>query len=174
MSCKRFWHFQNIECVQVVHWCAQSNANAILAFLLFGKMTFCWTQMLKKTFYDFLFKWITSAKIENWKACEGLKTSFQISPTQWFYVTKQNAYKKTLKYLKKILAQTWNLQQWQRTFFDTLSTWRFQQLENLSSTPQTSILKLSTTQRTFFHTIFQTSMLKFSTIWRTFFHTFST
>ncbi len=37
-----------------------------------------------------------------------MKTSFQISPIQSLYVTKQTLNKKTLEHLKYFLAQTWN------------------------------------------------------------------
>ncbi len=57
-----------------------------------------------------------------------------------------------------------------RTMFDTLETWGFQQLEDLSCTH----LKLSTNRRTHLHTLSQISKLKFSTIQRTFFHTLLT
>jgi hypothetical protein len=100
---------------------------------------------------------------------------FEISPIELLHVTKQNLYKKTLKHMKNFLAQTWNLiwnlQHLQRTLFDTLETWSFQELEKpFLHTPQTSTLKLSTTRRTFFHTFSQPLTLKLSTTWRTLFH----
>jgi len=43
-------------------------------------MTFCWTQMLKQTLYVFLFKWITSGKIQIKKLFNVWKPHFKSPP----------------------------------------------------------------------------------------------
>jgi hypothetical protein len=69
---------------------------------------------------------------------------------------KAKPLQETLKHLKKFLAQTWNL-----------NVEILQQLEELSFTlSQILTLKLSTTWRTLFHTLW-----KPRTLWRTLFHT---